>query len=68
MSRLPDRRLRDRLARRTETAAYFHTVLPFAAVCKDAYPASPARLAGRIKSFRLPKQAQLSSVISQAQY
>jgi len=53
---------------RLETAAYFHTGLPYVAVNKDAFPTSPARVAGRIKSFRLPKQAQVSSVIHQAQY
>jgi hypothetical protein len=42
--------------------------LPFVAVDKDAFPTSPAYTAGRIKSFRLPKQAQVSSVIFQAQY
>jgi hypothetical protein len=60
---------RDGFARRIETAAYFfHTELPFVAVNKDAFPTSPARVAGRIKSVRLPKQAQVSSVILQAQY
>jgi hypothetical protein len=42
--------------------------LQYVAVNKDAFPTSPARVAGRIKSFRLPKQAQVSSVIHQAQY
>jgi hypothetical protein len=42
--------------------------LPYVAVNKDAFPTSPARVAGRIKSFRLTKQAQVSSVIFQAQY
>jgi hypothetical protein len=42
--------------------------LPYVAVNKDAFPTSPACVAGRIKSFRLPKQAQVSSVIFQAQY
>jgi len=64
--RLP--RPRDHLAHRTQTAAYLHTDLPYVAVNKDAFPTSPARVAGRIKSFRLPKQAQLSGVIFQAQY
>jgi hypothetical protein len=35
---------------------------------KDAFPNSPADTAGCIKSFRLPKQAQVFSVIFQAQY
>jgi hypothetical protein len=61
-------RLRDHLARRVETAAYFHTDLPYVAVNKDAFPTSSARIAGRIRSFRLPKQAQVSSVFFQAQY
>jgi hypothetical protein len=38
------------------------------AVNKDAFPTSPAHAAGRIKSFRLPKQAQVPGVIFQAQY
>jgi hypothetical protein len=42
--------------------------LPYVAVNKDAFPTSPARSAGRIKSFRLPKQAKVSGVIFQAQY
>jgi len=50
-----------------EAVAQFHTDLPYVAVNKDAFPTSPARIAGRIKSFRLPKQAQVSSVIYQAQ-
>jgi len=54
--------------RRTGGAAQFHTDLPYVAVNKDAFPTSPARVAGRIKSFRLPKQAQVSSVSFQAQY
>jgi hypothetical protein len=53
---------------RFETAAYFHTDLPHVAVNKDAFPTSTARIAGRIKSFRLPKQAKISGVILQAQY
>jgi hypothetical protein len=35
---------------------------------KDAFPTRPACVAGRIKSFSLPKQAQVSSVSFQAQY
>jgi hypothetical protein len=42
--------------------------LQYIAVNKDAFPTSPAYITGRIKSFRLPKQAQVSSVIFQAQY
>jgi hypothetical protein len=53
------------LARRIEAAAYFHTDLLYVAV--NAFPTSAAHTAGRIKSFRLPKQAQVSSVIFQAQ-
>jgi hypothetical protein len=41
--------------------------LLYVAVNKDAFPTSPARFAGRIKSLRLPKQALVSSVIFQAQ-
>jgi len=50
------------------SAVQFHTDLPYVAVSKDAFPTSPACVAGRIKSFRLPKQAQVSSVSFQAQY
>jgi hypothetical protein len=53
---------------RTGPVAYFHTDLPYVAVSKDAFPTSRACVAGRIKSFRLPKQAQVSSMIFQAQY
>jgi hypothetical protein len=42
-------------------------ILPYVAVNKDALPNSPADVAGRIKSFRLPKQAQVFRVIFQAQ-
>jgi hypothetical protein len=42
--------------------------LPYVAVDKDALPDSPAAAAGCIKSFRLPKQAQVSRVSFQAQY
>jgi hypothetical protein len=42
--------------------------LPYVAVNKDAFPTSPACAAGRIKSLRLPKQAQVSRVSFQAQY
>jgi len=49
-------------------AVHFHTDLPYVAVSKDAFPTSRACIAGRIKSFRLPKQAQVSSVNFQAQY
>jgi len=43
-------------------------ILPYVAVNKDAFPTSPADAAGCIKSFRLPKQAQVLSVAFQAQY
>jgi hypothetical protein len=43
-------------------------ILPYAPVNKDAFPNSPADSAGCIKSFRLPKQAQVSRVNFQAQY
>jgi hypothetical protein len=43
-------------------------ILPYVAVNKDALPNSPAEIAGCIKSFRLPKQAQVFHVIFQAQY
>jgi hypothetical protein len=43
-------------------------ILPYVAINKDAFPNSPAHVAGCIKSFRLPKQAQVSRVIFQAQY
>jgi hypothetical protein len=68
MSRAAQSGSRDSLAHRTGTVAYFHTDLPYVAVSKDAFPTSRACVAGRIKSFRLPKQAQVSSVILQAQY
>jgi hypothetical protein len=42
-------------------------ILPYVAVNKDAFPNSPAD-AGCIKSFRLPKQAQILCVAFQAQY
>jgi hypothetical protein len=50
-----------------EAIAYFHADLLYVAVNKDAFPTGPACVAGRIESFRLPKQAQVSSVIYQAQ-
>jgi hypothetical protein len=43
-------------------------ISPYIAVNKDAFPNSPADDAGCIKSFRLPKQAQVSRVSFQAQY
>jgi hypothetical protein len=43
-------------------------VLPYVAVNKDTLPDSPAHAAGCLKSFRLPKQAQVSRVSFQAQY
>src|SRR4051794_27077352 len=42
--------------------------MPFVAVNKDALPNSPTEAAGCIKSFRPPKQAQVSRVIFQAQF
>jgi hypothetical protein len=62
----------DRGARitRTESPRRFNStpILPYVAVNKDAFPNSPACAADRIKSFRLPKQAQVSCVSFQAQY
>jgi hypothetical protein len=43
-------------------------ILPYVAANKDAFPNSPANAAGCLKSFRLPKQAQISRVSFQAQY
>src|SRR5258707_11048546 len=43
-------------------------ILPYVAVNKDAFPNSPADRTGCLKSFRLPKQAQVFHVIFQAQY
>jgi hypothetical protein len=42
--------------------------LPYAAINKNAFPNSPADIAGWIQSFRPPKQAQVSRVGFQAQY
>jgi hypothetical protein len=55
---------------RTEEAAQFNStqISPYVALNKDALPNSPADAAGCIKSIRLPKQAQVSSVSFQAQY
>src|SRR3984893_15162418 len=44
------------------------TLSPYVAVEKDALPNSPAQIAGGLKSFRLPKQAQVFREIFQAQY
>jgi hypothetical protein len=55
-SRAPDR-----------SAVQFQTDLPYA-VNKDTLPNSSADGADCIKSFRLPKQAQVFRVIFQAQY
>jgi hypothetical protein len=54
----------------TESPRRFNStqILPYVAVNKDAFPSSPACATGRIKSFRLPKQAQVSCVSFQAQY
>jgi hypothetical protein len=51
-------------------AAQFNSaqIMPYVAVNKDALPNSPADATGCIKSFRLPKQAQVSRVSFQAQY
>jgi hypothetical protein len=43
-------------------------ISPYVAVNRDALPNSPAEIAGCLKSFRLPKQAQVFCVIFQAQY
>jgi hypothetical protein len=43
-------------------------ILPSIAVNKEAFPNSPADVAGCAKSLRLPKQAQVSRVSFQAQY
>jgi hypothetical protein len=43
-------------------------ILPYAAANKEALPNSPAAMAGCIKSYRPPKQAQVFRVIFQAQY
>jgi hypothetical protein len=62
----------DRGARitRTESPRRFNStqILPYVAVSKDAFPSSPAYAAGCTNSFSLPKQAQVSRVIFQAQY
>ena len=56
-------------ARPDRSAVRFHTdFLPSIAVNKDAFPNSPADRTGCLKSFRLPKQAQVFHVIFQAQY
>jgi hypothetical protein len=55
-------------ARRIGGTVQFHKDLPHVAVSKDAFPTSPAHVAGRTKSYRLPKQAQVSRVSFQAQY
>jgi hypothetical protein len=52
-------------SQRSSTSRQF---LPYVAVNKDAFPNSPAYAAGCIKSFRPPKQAQVSRVSFQAQY
>jgi hypothetical protein len=55
---------------RTESPRRFNStqILAYVAVNKYAFPNSPACAASRIKSFRLPKQAQVSCVSFQAQY
>jgi hypothetical protein len=49
------------------SAIHFQTDLQYVALSKDAFPTSPACVAGRTNSFRLPKQAQVYSVSFQAQ-
>jgi hypothetical protein len=55
-------------ARAGRSAAQFLANMPCVAVNKDALPNSPTEAAGRIKSFRPPKQAQVSRVSFQAQF
>jgi hypothetical protein len=55
-------------ARVRSSAIHYLTDLQYVALSKDAFPTTPACVAGRIKSIRLPKQAQVSSVSFQAQY
>jgi len=43
-------------------------ILSYVAINKDAFPSSPAHVAGCTESFRLPKQAQVCRVSFQAQY
>jgi hypothetical protein len=52
----------------SQRSAVPHQFLPYVAVNKDAFPNSPALAAGCIKSFRLPKLAQVFRVSFQAQY
>jgi hypothetical protein len=61
-------RVHARFARVLSSAVHFLTNLQYVALSKDAFPTTPACVAGRIKSFRLPKQAQVSRVSFQAQY
>jgi hypothetical protein len=56
-----------RYAHRVAVQSNSTQILPYA-VNKDAFPNSPAHGAGCIESIRLPKQAQISRVIFQAQY
>src|ERR1700682_167207 len=55
-------------ARPDRGAVRFTQILLYVAINKDAFPNSPAHTAGCIRSFRLPKQAQVFSVAFQAQY
>jgi len=55
-----------RPARRIE-APFISRQICSTALSKDAFPTSPACVAGRTNSFRLPKQAQVYSVSFQAQ-
>jgi hypothetical protein len=57
-----------RYAHRVAMQSNSTQILSYVAVNKDAFPNSPADGAGCIKSIRLPKQAQISRVIFQAQY
>jgi hypothetical protein len=52
---------------RTESGSSQHRILPYVALNKDAFP-NCRQSAGRTKSFSLPKQAQVFSHESQAQY
>jgi hypothetical protein len=55
-------------ARRIAVQSNSRKIVPYAAVNKDAFPNSPACVAGCTKSLSLPKQAQISRVSFQAQY
>jgi hypothetical protein len=55
-------------ARRIAVQSNSRKILQYVAVNKDAFPNSPACVAGCTKSLSLPKQAQISRVSFQAQY